>query len=136
MRSSCRFGIAAVLLGCLALTLGCSSGPKLYPVSGKVTAGKTTLAGGQVTFVPDESKGNKTKTSPTGQIGSDGTYSLKTDGRDGAPAGWYKVTVNTDIPGSPPSGVKIDPIYSDPARTLLNIEVVADSSAKYDVKIP
>jgi len=136
MNSSCRFGVAAVLLGCLTLAVGCSSGPKLVTVSGKVTAGKVPLTSGAITFVPDESKGNKAKVSPTGQINSDGTYSLMTNGKPGAPVGHYKVTVFTDFPGSTaPSKVKLDPIYSDPTKTLLNVEIV-ESPKSYDVNVP
>jgi len=136
MRLICRFSVPSALLACLALVAGCSSGPKLQPVSGKVTVGKAPLKGGAITFIPDTSKGNTAKVSPTGSIGSDGSYTVSTEGKPGAPAGWYKVTVMTNMPGSEPSTVKLDPIYSDPARTNLAVEVTTDSSKTYDVPIP
>jgi len=141
--------LAAVLL--LAAG-GCGKSEPLYPVSGKVMLGKAPLSSGVITFVPDESKGNKTKNSPTGKIGSDGSYTLTTDNKAGAPAGWYKVIVNTETPGmggamdpgTTPgkatlggTGPKIDPKYKDVARTPVTKEVVPSGAASdhYDVTV-
>src|SRR5262245_35609670 len=125
--------LALGLLATCTLFLGCKGGETLYPVSGKVTIGGTALTGGAINFLPDESKGNKSKAAPTGQIGADGTYTVSTGGRPGAPLGWYKVTIFTNIPGKE-SSVKIDPRYADPTRTDLRIEVVASPPAgKYDL---
>jgi len=137
MRGLCRYSVPSLLFASLVFVAGCGSGgPKLQTVKGKVTVGKTPLKSGAVTFIPDESKGNKEKVSPTASIGSDGSYTLTTDGKSGAPAGWYKVVVMTNMPGSDPSPVKIDPIYTDPAKTTLSIEVTTDASKSYDVQIP
>jgi predicted small lipoprotein YifL len=96
VRRSVRPLIAAVAL--VASLAGCGSGAvnsgPLFPVTGQVLLpdGKP-LAGGTIYFYPKES-------GPTaaGEIGSDGKFSLKTvDGRDGAPAGEYKIRV---VPGS------------------------------------
>jgi hypothetical protein len=123
-------------------------------VSGKVTLKNAPLTGGNVTFVPDESKGNKSKFSPGGQIGSDGTFTLTTEGKSGAPLGWYKVTVFASTPGmggpatvdptpgkvaplNPAGAVHVDPKYQDAAKTPVSLEVVASPGAgAYDVKIP
>jgi hypothetical protein len=83
---------AVLLAGCGGDAV-VNSGP-LVPVTGQVllSEGKP-LAGGTVYFYPKES-------GPTssGETGSDGKYSLKTtDGRDGAPAGEYKIRI---LPGS------------------------------------
>jgi hypothetical protein len=153
MRTFVRFALAAPLIACVLGVGGCGSKVPLHPVSGKVTVGDTALTSGVVTFVPDESKGNKSKTSPSGPIGSDGNYTLSTDGRSGAPAGWYKVIVLTDTPGmgganpvdTTPGkvaplggqGSKIDPKYKDATRTDLTKEVVTSASpGHYDLKIP
>jgi len=151
MRILSRFGICVVLLSACS-AIGCSKGETLYPVSGKVTLKNAPLTAGQVTFVPDESKGNKSKVSPTGKIGSDGNYTVTSDNRAGAPLGWYKVTVATETPGMggtmtvDPSGKpaplggqgpKIDPRYKDSSKTPLSVEVVASPAAgAYDLKIP
>jgi len=63
-------------------------------VTGKVTADGQALTAGTVTFRPDETKGNKNKAIPTGMIDSSGNYKLFTDGKEGAPLGWYKVGVS------------------------------------------
>jgi len=149
--------LPAALVFCGALTLsGCAS-EKLSAVSGKVTLKGSPLTAGQVTFVPDTAKGNKATVSPAGPIGSDGSYHLVTNGKQGAPLGWYKVTISTDTPGmgmgmggtqvdpnsktpaplQQGSSVKIDPKYKDAASTPVSIEVTATPSPnQYDIKIP
>jgi len=156
MRCYSRFGIAfAVFFPCLLAVGGCAKSEPLFPVSGKATLKNAPLTAGMVTFVPDDAKGNKTKSNPSGKIGSDGTYTLTTEGKSGAPLGWYKVTVITDTPGmggpmtvdptpgkpaplgGTSAGPPIDPKYKDSAKTPLTIEVVAAPAAgAYDVKIP
>jgi hypothetical protein len=131
------FAILPVLA--LLLPTGCDSAGSLQKVSGKVTVDGAPLTTGTVRFVPDKEKGNKTTTEPTGQIGADGTYSLMTDGKSGAPAGWYKVTINaSEIPESskPFSGKSlVAPKFNDPAASGLSIEVVASPKpGAYDLQ--
>lgn len=87
---------------------GCNTAPPpapCLPVSGTVTMNKKTLPTGTVRFSPDASKGNTSKESAIGLIQPDGTYSLVTNGRAGAPLGWYKVTVDPNaVPGELPAG--------------------------------
>jgi len=134
-----RYFFAFALLGSgILFAGGCKKGdalPPLYPVSGKVTVGDTPLTGGVITFVPDATKDNKSIHSPSGMIGQDGTYTLLTATKSGAPAGWYKVTIQTNIPGKE-SSVAINPRYSDFMRTDLSAEVTANAPAgKYDFKV-
>lgn len=153
MRILLRPALAVALVGSfLVIGAGCGKSEPLYPVSGKVMLGKEPLTGGQITFFPDAAKGNKSKHSPTGKIGSDGTYTLTTDGKAGAPAGHYKVTVTGQTPGmsamtpgevgkpmplNPATGPKIDPKYQNEAQTPLTKEVVASGAAAdhYDVTV-
>jgi len=156
MRNLFRLAPAALLLGGFLLLggIGCGKSEPLFPVSGKVMLKDAPLTAGIVTFVPDDSKGNKSKSSPTGTIGSDGSYTLKTDGRAGAPAGHYKVIVNTETPGmggpmqvdpNKPAlvnpqgggGVKLDPKYKDSTKTPLAKEVVTSGAAAghYDLTV-
>jgi hypothetical protein len=111
-----------------------------YPVSGKVTMEKTPLTAGLVTFIPHKEKGNTSRFSPTGSIGADGTYTLTTEGKTGAPPGWYKVTVTTNVP---PSGTEISkpavtvpPKYEDAAHTPLEKEVIASpEEGRYNLDV-
>jgi hypothetical protein len=87
---------AAMLIG----SGGCGdhySLPTTYPVTGKVLLpdGKP-LTSGRIMFVSKESG-----LTFGGPIGSDGTYTLKTDARDGAPEGNYKVRVEIDETSMP-----------------------------------
>lgn len=71
---------------------GCgSSKPPAYVVKGKVTGGKSSLAGVMLSFSPvDADKGSFS----SGAIKDDGSYELSTtDGRAGACAGKYKVVL-------------------------------------------
>jgi hypothetical protein len=123
--------VAWVVLACV-LT-GCHpSGPPLLPVSGKVMKGGQPLSGGAVSFVPDASKGNSYHEAPVGMIQSDGTYQLTTNGKPGAPPGWYKVTISTMTPPGPGdtapmqmsgNAPRLNTKYSSPTLTDLTAEV-------------
>jgi hypothetical protein len=92
--SMLRIGILMTLL---SLTPGCDSSGvgKTYPVAGAVTLGGQPLAAetAMILFVPDGSKGNNGRFQPSGSVGSDGRYELYTNGKQGAPPGWYHVVV-------------------------------------------
>lgn len=129
---------ALVIAACSVLLLsGCGGGENLQSVSGVVTCDGTPLTQGSVRFVPDTSKGNTAKTEPAGTIGSDGKYSVLTDGKSGAPAGWYKVSVASGIiPESSNPNVNKAPFaakYSNPETSGLSVEVKAGGS--YDLKV-
>jgi len=156
-KSLSKIRFALFSLGCLAVAIaGCSKGPKLVPVSGKVMLGNAPLTTGIISFLPDAEKGNTSKLGPSGKIESDGSYTLTTDGKSGAPLGHYKVTITTQMPGgmgapstvpSTPqdpskalsggsSGPKVNPQFSDPTKTPLRVEVVATpESGNYDLKV-
>jgi hypothetical protein len=148
--------LAALLGLCAFLALaGCGKGDlKLVPVEGTVTVGGKTLTSGVVTYwLEGEAEGSK-KVAPIGNIGTDGTYKMTTNGKDGAPVGRYKVTVSTmmppgsDVPDATGGGkkptppkeanpaVKIDSRYISPKTTTLKVEVSENpSSGAYDLKL-
>ena len=79
------------------LAAGCAeSGPLLIPVRGTVTLTGRRLTAGYVSYRADAGQGNQTLHIPTGQISAEGRYELFTNGRAGAPPGWYKVLVFAD----------------------------------------
>jgi hypothetical protein len=124
------------VLGIVIWTLsGCSGIGKLYPVEGKVTVDGKPLADGRLVFVPDKEKGNKLNDSPFGQI-KDGSYSLTTQGKPGAPAGWYRIMVQTQYQGAPPDAVELPMRYSDPLGSGLAVEVVpSPEPGHYDLML-
>ena len=135
---------AAGLLAALAAVAGCESGGDDFaPVTGKVTLNGQVLKYGVVTFRPDATKGNPTQHHPTGEIQPDGTYTLMTAGRKGAPPGHYKVLVFVDENAS--AGAPAHPVmpkwainvkYTDEATTDLRVEVVAKPvPGQYDLKV-
>jgi hypothetical protein len=88
----------SLLVAVWAVVTGCSNSQALplltvYEVKGKVLlADGKALGDGWIYFVP---KGNLTVT-PSGQIGTDGTFSIVTGGSgEGAPAGDYKIRVES-----------------------------------------
>ena len=80
------------------LLLGCGkSGPKVAPVSGRVTLDKKPLANATVIFTSTEPvTNNSPNPESSGQTDEEGRYSLKTtqDRRDGAVVGTYKVRIS------------------------------------------
>lgn len=140
----CPFGprrcIAFVLSVMLLPLCGCSGGlGALHPVQGKVTVDGKPLTNGSVAFHPDEAKGNTGKKVASGEI-EDGAYKLYTDGKSGAPAGWYKVAVTaaTEVDSDKAEEAKslVGVKFTDPKETPLTIEVTAAPAAgAYDLKV-
>jgi hypothetical protein len=136
-----QFGRAlSYLLGSLGLlTLAGCGGLKLYPVSGTVTLDGQPLSQSTVSFNPDTSKGNNHTVSCVGRLDGQGGFKLQTiavrgsEGGPGAPLGWYKVTLLTGLPGDPE--IKVKPIYLDPNKSPISIEVVEKPEpGRYDLK--
>lgn len=129
----------------MILSAGCGKKlPPMSPVSGKVTVDGQPLTAGSVTFTPDVDVFNQenAKNAPStaglsaGAIGSDGTYTISTAGKEGVPAGKYRVTVS---PSMMPSGDgksapprSFNQRFSDARNTPLKFEV---PSSNYDLKL-
>lgn len=134
---------AASLFGarkyCLVLVpafccLACSAGDTLNPVEGKVVSKDGPVRGAVVTFHP---KGADpiTAVRPVGFTKDDGTFTLSTGPKEGAPAGEYVVTfiwpkdvptkgkkaLSTDM--TPESRDVFDGAYADPARSTFPVEI-------------
>jgi hypothetical protein len=126
-----------LVLGVLAAVPGCGQSEKLYPVSGKVSVGNGPLTMGMISLVPDA--GNPTKAHPSASIGSDGSYTVTTDGKTGAPAGKYKVAVTTMVPPGADTSVTPVPInqkYNNADTSGLHYEVVEKPEpGRYDLKV-
>src|ERR1044072_7867777 len=125
-----------------ATLLGCGKqGDKLTSVTGKVTVDGSPLTTGAVAFHPDSSKGNTTRHLPVGNMDGSGTYKLTTATKDGAPPGWYKVTVSAQQPIDPknpyaPPKHLIHPKFSDPTTSGLEVAVVVSPApAAYDLQL-
>jgi hypothetical protein len=130
---------AALLLVPLLLALaGCGGNPA---VSGKVTLGGSPLEGGSVTFHPDTARGNNAGELFVGQIGPQGTYKLVGRDKEGAPPGWYRVTVNYSVAPDPKDATAkpralIHKKYIDPNTTPLSIEVKSGAApGAYDLTV-
>src|SRR5258708_7342139 len=93
-------GLTTVLLAGLA---GCgqSGSATMLPVEGQVKFKGKLLTKGTVVLYPDPSKGNITKHEPRAVIEADGRYQVVTHPQQGAPPGWYKVTVSVTEPSDP-----------------------------------
>jgi hypothetical protein len=77
--------------------LGCSKGPKLASVSGRVTMDQKPLANADVTFVPESSdSGDPATLESSGMTDDQGKFSLKMnkDNRNGAIIGSHKVRIS------------------------------------------
>lgn len=135
-----RLLFLAVLGGVSCLSSGCGAGSSMTPVSGRVTVNGQPLTKGHVTFHPNKAKGNTFGGVCVGEINSQGEYTLETNGKPGAPLGWYKITVSametTPDNTNPSMQSPVDNTYALPDITPLEKEVVAKASpGTYDVKI-
>jgi hypothetical protein len=116
--------LAAWFVGISTTGCGDSSGVgRTVPVAGKVTVDGAPLTAKStvVLFKPDASKGNTSSFEPTGTVDEDGNYTLKTNGKNGAPPGWYKVVVTAREEGAPvhPKNQKA---HRPVARSLLSVK--------------
>lgn len=144
-RAAARLVPGAVFGWLLVLAAGCGSGgQKLVKVKGKVYVGdklaKTgEYATGNVVFHPDTSKGNTTQELVKASIEPDGSYKLFTRDKEGAPPGWYTVTVDlADTDPKDPYKFKMQVaekyMYHD--KSGLSIEVVENPEpGRYDLKL-
>jgi hypothetical protein len=109
--------LAALLLG------GCEpSGPKLVPVSGKVTIDGKPLTIGSIQFVPENAR------PAYGEIGSDGSFKLKTDEAEGVVLGQHKVVVTAqETAGTEATGESVRYIapqrYGSPLTTDVTVNI-------------
>jgi hypothetical protein len=106
-----------------------------------LTAKSTT-----VLFKPDAARGNSSRIESNGIIDTSGQYQLTTQGRRGAPPGWYKVIVTAyDAPpehrkSAKPGRAVVTPLvpakYGRAETTPLAVEVVAEPAPDaYDLKL-
>jgi hypothetical protein len=131
----------AAFLAC-ALLAGCSSGPTLAEVKGRVTMNGKPLGNVRVDFHPDPDKGT-TGAGSSGTTDADGNFALKFgDGRPGAIVGHHRVILTdldvfgtvfvgrgdyrTEDPKGPketPKKARFPDVNSDLARTPHRFEV-------------
>jgi hypothetical protein len=124
-----------VALAVCLYAAGCGSGPRTYPVAGRVTMNGQPLTSGSVQFVAVDGANYE----PVGDIGTDGTYRLVTLEKEGAPLGKYKVLVRSVTPSNPsdPYSIPKSTIpkkYSQAEETDLVMEVVSSPAPNaYDI---
>jgi hypothetical protein len=122
--------IALLLSGLLALSLasGCSRGPKLVVVQGKLTdGGKTVLPsrkdGLTIVFIPVGQAGEGVNTYPTTLNPEDDTYGVYgRDGKSGIPLGKYKVSLNLMSINSTPALERFNQKY-EAGKTPIEVDV-------------
>jgi hypothetical protein len=131
-----RFALLASFV-LIALITGCGPQPeKLVPVSGKITIQGEPLPYGRLALTPGD--GNTTKSQPIGKV-QDGTYTLETDGKPGAPVGAYRVAIfaikeSTQADGYKPPVWAASQEYSDPSKSGIILTVFETPSPNvYDI---
>jgi hypothetical protein len=137
----CRRSLVAAAL--LFLSAGCGSGKAhLQLVRGIVYYQERPLARGTIVFTPDASRGHAGPIASS-EIKSDGTYSLRTDGKMGAAPGWYRVTVlAVEMPAQAEAGDRfavphslVPEKYRDPELAELAREVTAGKENRIDFRL-
>jgi hypothetical protein len=148
------FPIVKRLSGLIVLVaVGCGDGSdsdKIYPVRGQITFDGQPLVEESTTvlFQPDAARGNEGSSVAVGTVDRDGNYTVKTNGKNGASPGWYKVVVTalaeTPQHATGPKDARSRPVARSllPARyglartTPLEVEVVAEpEDGAYDLSL-
>ena len=126
------FALAALWL------IGCGQKPAtLNQVSGKVLYRGNLLQGGVIVFSPDTNRGESGPIA-YGKIKADGTYTLTTGDAPGAAAGWYRVTISSEVTNGaldPAPISRIPEKYRDPALSKLECEVKANRDNHLDFNL-
>jgi hypothetical protein len=139
MKATTLFDLC-VWLCALPVLAGCGAGtPKghidfgpVVPVQGKVTLGEKPLDGGWITFFSIDEK-QKGVSVAEGPIDKQGLYSVKSEGKDGAPKGKWRIAV--DARGE--DRFQVDSKYATWRTSTLVIEVVDNPPpGAYDLKLP
>jgi hypothetical protein len=129
---SVRPALYGLLMGSLLSAAGCESKPPaLVPVAGRVTYAGAVVVRGVIVFAPDSEGGNYGACA-TGEIGSDGRYTLSTEGAPGAIPGWHRVTIAGLDSGY---GPRLPDRFRDPNLSKLRVEVVAGRENALDFKL-
>ena len=127
------------LIGCslaasMSLLFVSCSGASLYPVKGKVLYKGQPLAKAVVSFSPKGGNPDFKGLPSTGLTEDDGTFTIKTGGREGAPAGEYIVTITCleevaakggIANGAPEMKDKLGGAYGDQAKSKIFVTVKA-----------
>jgi hypothetical protein len=122
-------GAAVALAGC---SFGQSVGP-CVPVKGKITLAGKPLIGGTLMFIPLETDANAPR--PEAEIDAQGLYSLKTEGREGAPPGKYRAVVTTSGLDKT-QDAQFNSVYSSWEKSPLVRQVTENAAAgAYDLKL-
>jgi hypothetical protein len=133
-----RAGMAVLCAVVLVSVPSCNKAVRRVPVTGTVTLDGKPLTVGVVSFAPDVEKGNTNKVNCVGRA-NNGKFDLSTaaiqnfDNGPGAPLGWYKVYLDTTVPGA--EDLKIHPKFKDFNKTPISIEVVESAApGAYDIQ--
>jgi hypothetical protein len=123
----------------LLLVAGCDAGAgSPAPVRGKIAYRSLPLHTGTIVFTPDASRGT-TGVLVRADIRPDGTYSLGTTDANGAPPGWYRVTIMA-MEGSSTGGYTVPRSllpdkYRDPDLSGLSCKVQANQENIIDFNL-
>lgn len=140
--AGCLMGIAVWMSGCSG---GGGDAPTLAAIKGKVVSGGAPVANATVMFFPEKGP------SGMGITAADGTFTITTNGRPGAPIGMNKVTVAKSVQGAtaapkvmkpedmrnmqiasggvtPIAESEVPESYQNPTTTPLTADVTADPS--------
>ena len=123
MRTTTLF-LFAVLLAAVTGLAGCSSGPDLGSVTGKVTLDGQPAEGLEVEFEPKQAGG----TSAIGYTQADGSYELYYPGNHpGAPPGEYTVRIRGSETDDPTQQKVVAPRYNMESELSATVESGANT---------
>ncbi len=129
-----RIGLVFLLiLGGMALP-SCSGSAGLQPVRGKVLYKNEPIKGAVVFFHP-QGNGDINAQHPSGMTGEDGSFTLMTGSKDGAPVGDYTVTVIWNEQIEVPKKIVMNPDDIPPPKDRLGGRYANQASSKLTAKV-
>lgn len=120
------------LLGLLAITTGCGSGPRLYDIPGTITVDGKVPEGATLMFHPTDPKLGYV---PVANIGPEDKFKVSCDRKPGIPEGSYKVTVIWPDPAKQPSLANMNSGTAEDAPDLLGGAYASNASTPLTMQV-
>jgi hypothetical protein len=113
----------------LGLVAGCGGSSELAAVQGHVRYRGQPLTGGVIIFVPDIERGGRGPLA-IAELGAEGQFELRTEGKPGCRPGWHRVTVAVSS-----SHQQVPAHYRDPELSGQRVEVRSGVTNHCDIRL-
>ncbi len=128
-----RYVDVAGLIFLLCFIVGCESGSKLVPATGKITVDGKPAEGAVILFHPEGS--NEIKSVSSAVSKADGSFVPVTDSEPGIPVGSYKLSVNWPDASVKPTETQLMMGTAEPGPDLLKGRYISKDKSKLTTEV-